>query len=611
MKRILIFLFILLFFLFSRTSYAATIFEDNFNQYADGVFPAKWRLFHLSGQAAQCTNASVKVESGILKLKVNQSGCTYDLVPAIAEWPQMKDSYVFESDVTLISGSDRHFSYRFSPVAPELIRTIHIFPSGEFTVETDNPNYNTYVPMILQFNHAYHFRMEVRNDGIKVYVGEPGGEPQLVRDNEFITHIWAGTIGLGESPGSGSNTETWFDNVKVTTLENQNNSDLAVPLLKQTDSLWGSNLYDNANLWSTGATDMSRWGCAVTSAAMVLRYNKVDRLPSNELLDPGTLNTWLKSVSDGYIRNGLVNWMAISRLTKLAKDYNPDFNFDALEYKRVSGQHDDLLKSDIENNIPGILSEPGHFVVAKGVSGNTFNINDPFYSRTTLNDYGNSYSSYGKFIPSNTDLAYLMFVVDPNVNISLKDSQGNVMGEVFTELPLADPLNTLTNTTGPLKVLIFAKPPTDNYKVEVTSSTAAPYFLQGYLYDVNGNVKMFEKKDVVSQDNADTYNINFDKDNSSNGDVMQDVTLLSFKNDLITLYSLGHIKKETYKELLEKIKEIEKNQNKKGEGGAHKLRELNKEIGKKKGVDSYAADILLNDLQQLIASISPSSHGED
>lgn len=34
-----------------------------------------------------------------------------------------------------------------------------------------------------------------------------------------ISELEQGTIGLGSSPGSGGGTETWFDNVKVTTID--------------------------------------------------------------------------------------------------------------------------------------------------------------------------------------------------------------------------------------------------------------------------------------------------------------------------------------------------------------------------------------------------------
>lgn len=615
MKKVFIFLFILILFSIPKSSYASTIFEDNFNQYSDGVFPTKWRLFHPSFEAPQCVNASAKVENGVLKLKVNQSGCTYNLIPTTVEWPLMKDSYIFESDITLVSGTDRHFSYRFSPIAPELIRTIHFFSSGDFSVETDNPYYNTYVQKILLFNHTYHFKMEVKNDGIKVFVGEPGDEPQLVRDTQFITPIWAGTIGLGESPGSGNNTETWFDNVKVTTLDDQSSNDLAVPLLKQTDPLWANDIYDSAPSWQSpgGGITIGRIGCALTSAAMVMQYYGLSKMPDGVTnLNPQSLNNWMNSLNDSNFRNGSTNWAALAgHLTPLLASIN-NTNFDRFEVK-MENFDTQKLNDYLNNKNPVILNVPGHFVVAKGIDtiNNSYSINDPYYDRSSLNNYGDTYSRSITFVPAHSDSSYLVFIVDPNVQIKLKDVQGNIVGETFIEDSVQDELQVSTNLVGPLKALYFAKPPTANYIVEVTSSNATSYFLQGYLYDVNGNVKMFERKDVLAQNNTDTYQINFNKNNSTNINIGQNVTLATLKNDVVALYSLGHIKKEFYKELLEKIKEVEKNQNKKGNEMYHKLKELNKEIGKKKGIDAYATDILSHDIQVLISSVPPSSHDED
>lgn len=379
---------------------------------------------------------------------------------------------------------------------------------------------------------------------------------------------------------------------------------LNVPPLKQTDPLWADNVYDNANLWSTGTTDIGRWGCAVTSAAMVLQYNKINTLPNEQPLTPGTLNSWLKSMPDGYIRNGLVNWLAISRTSRLSKINNPDFDFDGLEYARVSHQDDTQLRADIDSGLPAIVEEPGHFVVAKGINDETFNINDPYYDRSTLADYGNAYNSYGKYTPSNTDLSYLMFVVDPTVNIILKDSQGNQVGDAFTENPIGDPLNTLNNTNGPLKMIILSKPPTGKYTIEVTSTNPTSYFLQGYLYDSNGNIRMVDKKDVLSSNDADSFTIDYDNSDLSEVSLNENVTFNILGNDIEVLYSFGHIDKQFYKELNNKVNEIEKTREKNNKSIENKLEELYKEIGKKKGTDSYATTILLNDVRVLINSLS-------
>jgi hypothetical protein len=67
---------------------------------------------------------------------------------------------------------------------------------------------------------------------------------------------------------------------------------------------------------------------------MVFKYNGVKKLPNGKELNPDTLNNWLITQKDGYIGNGMVNWLALSRLSKQAISINNITEFDALEYNR-------------------------------------------------------------------------------------------------------------------------------------------------------------------------------------------------------------------------------------------------------------------------------------
>ena len=297
--------------------------------------------------------------------------------------------------------------------------------------------------------------------------------------------------------------------------------DLPVPLLKQNDPAWGNQVYDSANIWSPNSPGISSWGCALTSAAMVFRFHGIQNLPNGTPLDPGTLNSWLKSQSDGYIRNGLVNWLSLSRLSRVAKPQNPSFLYDALEYQRVGSMDTILLKSDIENNRPGILEEPGHFIVAKGTTGAGFDINDPFYSRNSLSDYSNTFLSMGRYIPSNTDLSYIMLVVDSNINIVLKDTSGNILGEEFIQSPINNTLSSGSSSGNPLKTIYFKAPSTGVYKVFLTSLNNSPYRLDAYLYDSNGNVVKRDFSGRLNKTKGDSFTINFDKNNSKKNKIQK------------------------------------------------------------------------------------------
>ncbi len=599
------------FYLFSRISFASVKFSDDFNSYADGQFPSRWIPIHNPGEPA--CNALWNVEGGILKVKLpSHSPCAENITPLDSAWGQLIGNYTLEADVRFISGTDHNLSFRIAPDGINNNELHFVTPGAGFSIGVYPPiSQNIYQSdKFYTFNEDYHIKVVIDNTNLKFYTNG-----DLTREVILENPLLLGKIALRIGTGNGSNTETWFDNVKVTTLDDENSNDLAVPLLKQTDPLWANDVYDSANLWSTGATDISRWGCAITSATMVLQYNKITKLPSGQDLTPGTLNSYLLTTPDGYMPNGLTNWHAISVMTKKAKVNNPNFAFDALKDDYKGANDSTTIENDLSNGMPDILQvstgNGTHFVVAKGKNGTTFNINDPFFDKSDLSTYENTFASVKRFIPTNTDLSFLMFLVDPNTDIILKDEQGNIIGQSSLESPIGDPLNVLNNTVGPLKQVIFSEPPSGNYKVEVSSTNPASYFLHGYLYDIYGNVKMFEQKDILGQNDTDTYLIHFNKDTIADINIGQNVTLTTLKNDVVALYSFGHIKKEFYKELLEKIKEVEKNQNKKGESLYHKLKELSKEIGKKKGIDAYAAEILSHDIQALINSLPPASSNED
>src|SRR6185437_6762886 len=168
-------------------------------------------------------------------------------------------------------------------------------------------------------------------------------------------------------------------------------------------------------------------------------------------LNPGSLNTWLNNQPDGYVGTGWVNWLALSRLSKLTATINNITSFDALEYHRTPGTNITQLTSDLNNNIPDILEEPGHFIVGKGINGNTFDINDPYYNLDNLDNtkYHNSFLSLGRYVPALTDLSYIMLTSDPDVTLTVKDSHGNIVGSSFIQSSIIDPVNDIS-TNSPL-----------------------------------------------------------------------------------------------------------------------------------------------------------------
>jgi hypothetical protein len=173
---------------------------------------------------------------------------------------------------------------------------------------------------------------------------------------------------------------------------------------KQTDARWAENEYDSASVWSTEATTIGRWGCALTSAAMILDAAGVKQLPSGDPLNPGSLNTWLKSETDGYLGPGLLNWRAIA---KLALWHNQEFGTTKLEFSALTPENkEEWLRTELSRRFPIILEQPSHFVVATDwiESKSSASILDPGYTRDSLASYDDTYLSARIFTPSATNL---------------------------------------------------------------------------------------------------------------------------------------------------------------------------------------------------------------
>ncbi|GEM_PF-2699608 len=393
--------------------------------------------------------------------------------------------------------------------------------------------------------------------------------------------------------------------------------DLNVPLLKQTDPAWGGFVYDSAEKWAPPEpTDIARWGCALTSAAMVFRYHKITKLPNGIELTPGTLNAWLKNYTpldpkaDGYIRNGLVNWVALSRLSKLAKPQNPSFLFDALDYIRLGEDHNQL-KTDLENNIPGVLgvNDDGHFIVAKGINNeDIFTINDPYDNFENLSAYSNSFKSLGRFIPSSTDLSYIMLVVDKEVDISVSSSSGELVGESFIQQPLENEETPGDFSGDSVRIFYLPDPESGDYQIVLSSNLVKNYLLDVYLYDKDANVDVKHFSGIVGSQDEDSFKIEFNKDDVEESSASTNITFDSLINNIKSLRHLGEIRNfGTYISILTKAnvaKGLSANIRTK-KASINLLKSIQREIERQRGrgVSENAYDILSNDLSHLINNL--------
>ena len=553
--------FILLFSVYASSINIATAsyktFEDNFDNIPNGSFPNKWILAP-DPFLPQCPQAWY-VDNGVLKISVNTGPCSTNIVPLDSEWNGFGNNYVFELDVTFISGVDHNIVYRMFPLTDGFIKDfyeLHFQSPGDFTLSAPAGTYSVFNSRNYDFNKTFHIKIIVNEKNIKVFI-----DGNLVRDYTSLTDIPSGKVALRTGTGAVIYSETWFDNIKITSLDDVPSptptssptpipiSDLDVHSLKQTSDPWQSQIYDAANKWAANSPSIASWGCALTSATMILNYHGINKLPNGTILDPGTLNFWLKSQKDGYIGTGWINWLAVSRLSKLSKSINGITKFDALEYLMTYTENSDRVTSDIKNSNPDILGVSGHFIVAKGINKNTFNINDPYYNRTTLNDYGNHFYSIGTYKPSNTDLSYIMLSTNPDINIEVKNSNNSTVGENFVQEPINNPLNSVQINL-PIKIFYLPQPTDKNYKLKISSFTDKIYNLGVYLYDRDGNVNILNQTGFTNPSKSDNYTIKFDKQTSTNSTNSKIVTFQTLIDDINEASKLNLVKPQMAKDLI-------------------------------------------------------------
>lgn len=331
----------------------------------------------------------------------------------------------------------------------------------------------------------------------------------------------AGFYGPGFSTQPNIIDNVLYQSVNLNNSSSQGNKNLNVFPLLQTSNPWQSEVYDGANFWSPSKKTIKYWGCAITSYAMILNYFGINKLPNGMILDPGTLNIWLKN-NNGYIdgkSSGFVNPVAISILSKKAKQINNITKFEALEYSRISNNNTQALTESIQNNIPAILDVGGHFVVVKGISENTFNINDPYYETYTnlATSYPNGFKYAGKLTPSNTDISYILITGDQNLHFNLKDSTGNEIGEEYLQEPL---INDETNESSekPIKILLAPKPSSGKYTLNITGNNGKKDF-QIYMYDQEGNLKFMKQTINLKNNKLQNINIYLDKNHIRNSSI--------------------------------------------------------------------------------------------
>lgn len=295
---------------------------------------------------------------------------------------------------------------------------------------------------------------------------------------------------------------------------------LNVISMKQTDAQWANLECDSATSQTLlCGTTIGQCGCAMTSAAMVLNYFGVDKDPSGRPTTPETLNNYLSQrpqcdqsgcISYGY-KYGGVRWNAIAEYSAAA---NKAFGTQKIVLTRASAYDPTATRADIEAGNPVILqnTDQTHWFVAKGISGNTFTINDPKFNRTSLADYGNSANLMRTYERTASDFASFEATSKGPTQLLVTDQKGRRTGfdpetnSVVEEIPnssyyferpylsLDTPDETAPAGEGTYTVLINT-PEDRNYKVQTIAPVGQEYSFAVYASDHDGETKfdMFEE----------------------------------------------------------------------------------------------------------------------
>lgn len=488
------------------------IFTDNF----DSPLGTNWQIAQnrqVGDALKPCMNKTVPAvwtqTNGLLQLVIDSPMCMMDFVPINLDLRGLGLYHL--SFRFLMQGStqmDRSMVFLWQD--PQNWYNLKLFGNNLFIEKVVNgmayqlPGALRQYPF--QLNHEYQFTIEfLREQKIRIWVDQ-----QLVLEATdqfpFLTPLERQTISLRGSVGAASRSITTVDDIRLTAeLSPSPVTQLNVQLWKQNEAAWANEEYDHAHVWSSMPT-MSRWGCAVTSMAMILRYYGITELPSGIALTPQSLNQWLKEQVDGYF-NGNLNWLAISRLTQ---QVSPKLQTPKLELSRTDGtlaQIVEFAKQEILANKPVILGYPGHFFVADGVdnTANTLLIKDPYYSyqrlsqRPTLNEV----NTIRRFQPSHTDLSYLLVNVSPEVELLITDDQGSqVTVEKVTEY-LQDPTGETDQRSPQLAQYFIRQPETGRYTITLTRPEHGQYELDVFQYDIQGNVTQSKESGEVGPEGQD------------------------------------------------------------------------------------------------------------
>lgn len=394
---------------------ARILFSDDFDHgsvFANGY--EKWQL--IDGTTDHWT-----IDEGVAQTVIYATYRMSVIVPRDEWWTQMRMPYLVTFLFKSQDYSDKNFVLGVRD--KDNFYDVHFY-GGKLTIEDVRNGVSIrqhFVPFSLGRHVFYLVRVEYDSAGFKIYINDE----LVISSPSAWAPLMDGKFGLKASTGAATPSRSQFDQIRVSSLVDH------MPAFKQDDNLWAEEIYNHAAEWATQPT-LSRWGCAVSAAAMLLRFHGFEWL-GERLLDPSSLNAWLQTQADGYVGDGLLNWLAISRLSRELAD-QAEQSLPSLEFSHVSGNWSQLREFLLEKLEfgPQIGSTGGHFLLVDefDVTDDDFRIRDPLFDYQWLSQ-SNPLRSLRLFRPSFTDLSYLLLVLPRHLSLSLSTEDWQEMEETL------------------------------------------------------------------------------------------------------------------------------------------------------------------------------------
>jgi|GEM_PF-1952477 len=470
------------------------LLDDNF----------EYARFHTGGAAIsfpyfRTFNSEISIEYISLRIKLDQ------IFPGQGAGILFSDNLPHEGDPII-------FSDTLFYIWPKPDGTFHLFAS---LCPFDNPTCDVDVQLsngVFAFSHhewqevvvsrvANHYEVSV-ND--------------VVIFSTIDTSRIIDSLGIG-SPIIANTMQTWpsyyvdFAGINISAPESA-----SFPHYSQLDPIWASDEYDHASTWaSEGDREMEEWGCVTSSAAMVLKHFEVNHPDTNEITDPQNLNDWLTGQPDGYVRNGLVNWLAVTRYAHLSE--MAGYSTQSLEYVREPYSETSVSGRLAEDpSLPVIVKNTNsHFFPIYDEDGDDWLVSDPLESASSEIAKTTSLVTSNILIPSHTDLSYMMWIIEPGDVLRLYDSAGNLLSTESV-------IETLGGTGGSgasVQLVYFQQPMTGSYHVEIDNPGGSTDPIEMYFYNQEGEIKQIEDELLAGEKKG--WEIDFYKDDSTIVDLVE------------------------------------------------------------------------------------------